>query len=76
MAPFAMVWVQFVLLLPLVWLLTAIGVYIAALRSGMTAIRWALAALFTGPLLLPLFSSHKRLLLSKVRGRNTVLFRP
>lgn len=63
-------------LLPVVWLLTAVGVYIAALRSGMMAIKWALAALITGPLLLPLFSSHKRLQLLKVHGRNTSLFRP
>jgi hypothetical protein len=65
-----------VFLLPAVWLITAAGVYIAALRSGMKAIKWAVAALFTGPLLLPLFNSHKRLLLNKVHGQNTVLFRP
>jgi hypothetical protein len=65
-----------VLVLPVVWLLSAATVYIAALRSGMKALRWALAALVTGPLLLPLFNSHKRLLLHKVRGRNTMLFRP
>lgn len=64
------------LVLPLVWLATAIAVYIAALRSGMTALRWAAAALVTGPLLLPLFNSHKRLLLRKVRGAHSVLFRP
>jgi len=65
-----------VLLLPVVWLLTAAGIYIAALRSGMTAAKWALAALCTGPLLIPLFSSHKRLVLSKSRGNSTGLFRP
>lgn len=64
------------LVLPVVWLLTAAGIYIAALRSGMTALKWALAAVLTGPLLLPLFSSHKRLVLHKARGRNAVLFRP
>lgn len=64
------------LVLPVVWLLSAAGIYIAALRSGMKAFKWALAALFTGPLLLPLFNSHKRLLLNKAHGRNTVLFRP
>ncbi|MDX5407993.1 MAG: hypothetical protein LPK11_13295 [Chromatiaceae bacterium] len=62
--------------LPLIWLVTAIGVYIAALRSGMTAVKWALAAVFTGPLVLPLFSSHKRLTLHKAHGRAAVLFRP
>ncbi|GAB2929527.1 hypothetical protein [Rheinheimera gaetbuli] len=64
------------LVLPLLWLLTAVGVYIAALRSGMTALRWAAAALISGPLLIPLFNSHKRLLLRKVQGGNTVWFRP
>ena len=64
------------LVLPLVWLATAIGVYIAALRTGMTALRWAALALVTGPLLLPLFNSHKRLLLRKVRGAQSVLFWP
>lgn len=64
------------LLVPVVWLMVAIGVYVAALRSGMQALQWALAALFTGPLLLPLFNSHKRLLLCKVRGKNSSLFRP
>ncbi|HEX5793704.1 MAG TPA: hypothetical protein VFY01_10540 [Rheinheimera sp.] len=64
------------MLLPVVWLITAAGIYIAALRSGMTAVKWALAALCTGPLLLPLFNSHKRLVLHKARGNNTVLFRP
>lgn len=64
------------LVLPVVWLLSAIGVYIAALRSGMMAFKWALAALFAGPLLLPLFQSHKRLQLNKAHGRNAVQFRP
>lgn len=64
------------LLLPVVWLITAVGIYIAALRSGMMAVKWALAALITGPLLLPLFNSHKRLLLNKVHGRDRALFRP
>ncbi|HBN87880.1 MAG: hypothetical protein CL577_03215 [Alteromonadaceae bacterium] len=64
------------LLLPVVWLLTAAGIYVAALRSGMTAVKWALAALCTGPLLIPLFSSHKRLLLRKSRGSSAGLFRP
>ena len=64
------------LVLPLVWLLTAVGVYIAALRCGMTALRWAMAALISGPLLIPLFNSHKRLLLRKVHGGSAALFRP
>ena len=65
-----------VFVLPLVWILTAVAVYIAALRSGMTALRWAIAALVSGPLLIPLFNSHKQLLLRKARGHNGVGFRP
>jgi len=65
-----------VLVLPVLWLITAAGIYIAALRSGMKAMKWALAALITGPLLLPLFNSHKQLQLRKIRAGNTVLFRP
>lgn len=80
MAPFVLAARSFiggpVLLLPVVWLVTAVGIYIAALRSGMTAVRWALAALCTGPLLIPLFSSHKRLVLSKARRNSPGLFRP
>lgn len=64
------------LLVPVVWLIVAIGIYIAALRSGMQALHWALAALFTGPLLLPLFNSHKRLQLSRAHGRCGQIFKP
>lgn len=64
------------LLVPVLWLMVAVGVYIAALRSGMQAMRWALAAIFTGPLLLPLFNSHKRLTLRRARGCSYGLFRP
>jgi hypothetical protein len=59
-----------VLFLPIIWLCTAVGIYIAALRSGMAALRWALAALCLGPLLIPLFSSQKRLNLLRVRTGN------
>jgi hypothetical protein len=54
----------------------AIGIYIAALRSGMQALYWALAALLTGPLLLPLFSSHKRLQLCRAHGSGGQVFKP
>ncbi|WNO60722.1 hypothetical protein [Rheinheimera sp. MMS21-TC3] len=56
------------LLLPVIWLCTAVGIYIAAMRSGMAAFRWALAAICLGPLLIPLFNSHKRLNILRVRG--------
>lgn len=56
------------LLLPVIWLGTAIGIYVAAMRSGMAALRWALAAICLGPLLIPLFNSHKRLNMLRVRG--------
>lgn len=62
--------------LPVVWLMIVVGVYIAALRSGMRALQWAIAALFTGPLLLPLFNSHKRLAMHRARAKNASVFRP
>lgn len=61
--------------IPFIWLAVVLGIYIAALRSGMQALRWAVIALFTGPLLLPLFSSHKRLTILQARLSNAVLFR-
>ncbi|WP_091342133.1 hypothetical protein [Alkalimonas amylolytica] len=64
------------LLLPAVFVCTAISIYIAALRAGMSAWRWGIAALALGPLLLPLFTSHKRLVILRARGRNSRLFRP
>lgn len=63
-------------MVPVVWIMCVLGVYIAALRSGMRALQWALAAIFTGPLLLPLFSSHKRLAIRRARLKNASLFRP
>lgn len=64
------------LVVPVVWLIVVIGVYIAALRSGMRALQWAIAAFFTGPLLLPLFNSYKRLAIHRARVKNASLFRP
>ncbi|MCF4010092.1 hypothetical protein [Rheinheimera sp. UJ63] len=61
---------------PVVWLMVVIGVYIAALRSGMRALQWAIAAIFTGPLLLPLFNSYKRLAIHRARTKNARIFRP
>ncbi|WP_337843614.1 hypothetical protein [Rheinheimera sp.] len=46
-------------------LTSAAACYIAALRTGMAARRWALAALCFGPLVLPFFHSHKRLTLKR-----------
>lgn len=64
------------LFIPAMFVCTALSVYIAALRAGMQASRWALAALAFGPLLLPLFTSHKRLTILQARGRGVRLFRP
>ncbi len=64
------------LVVPVVWLMVVVGVYIAALRSGMRALQWALAALVTGPLLLPLFNSYKRLAIQRARVKNARVFRP
>ncbi|MEE2022943.1 MULTISPECIES: hypothetical protein [Alkalimonas] len=64
------------LLLPAVFVCTAISIYIAALRAGMRARRWAIAALAFGPFLLPIFTSHKRLTIVRARGRDAWLFKP
>ncbi|MCH8538977.1 MAG: hypothetical protein LAT66_14540 [Alkalimonas sp.] len=64
------------LLLPAMFVCTALSVYVAALRAGMQAGRWALAALAFGPLLVPLFTSHKRLIILQARGRGVSLFKP
>lgn len=64
------------LVVPVVWLVVAIGIYVAAMRSGMKALQWALAAFFTGPLVLPLFHSHKRLAIHRARSKNAALFLP
>lgn len=63
------------MVIPVVWLMVVFGIYIAALRSGMQAVRWALIALLAGPLLLPLFNSYKRLTILQARLRNAMLFR-
>jgi hypothetical protein len=54
--------------------LNSVSVYIAALRSGMAAKRWALAALCLGPIVLPLFHNHKRLTLRRALGRFSNFF--
>ncbi|WP_189482685.1 hypothetical protein [Alishewanella tabrizica] len=64
------------LVFPVVWLMVVVGVYIAALRNGMRALQWAIAAFFTGPLLLPLFNSYKRLAIQRARAKNDTIFRP
>ncbi|GGW62386.1 hypothetical protein GCM10008111_17910 [Alishewanella tabrizica] len=56
--------------------MVVVGVYIAALRNGMRALQWAIAAFFTGPLLLPLFNSYKRLAIQRARAKNDTIFRP
>jgi hypothetical protein len=63
-----------VVLILSVFCLSSITVYIAALRAGMAAKPWALAALCLGPLVLPLFHSHKRLTLRRAFGRFSNFF--
>ncbi|KKL02383.1 hypothetical protein EIK76_15640 [Rheinheimera mesophila] len=57
-----------------IFCLSSVSVYIAALRTGMAAKRWALAAFCLGPLVLPLFHSHKRLTLRRAFGRFSNFF--
>lgn len=50
------------LVLPVISLLSAVYFYIQALKNAMGAKRWCLLGLLLGPLLLPMFNTHKRLL--------------
>lgn len=49
------------LIVPVVSLLSALFFYMQALQNAMDAKRWGVLALFMGPLLWPMFTTHKRL---------------
>ncbi|PTB89413.1 hypothetical protein C9928_03685 [Pseudidiomarina aestuarii] len=55
-------------------LLSALGLYIQALKNGMGAKRWGLLGLCFGPLMVPMFVSHKRMTLIRTLGRHDVLW--
>lgn len=56
--------------------LSALLLYVQALKNAMGAKRWGAAGLVLGPLVLPLFVSRKRLLLMRAMGRDNVYWQP
>lgn len=64
------------MLIALCCLLSALLVYVQALRNAMGAKRWGFAALMLGPVILPLFISQKRMTLVRAMGRDNVLWMP
>ncbi|MFT4941119.1 MAG: hypothetical protein ACI88A_004182 [Paraglaciecola sp.] len=48
--------------------------YVQSFKTGLAAKKWALAGLFLGPALLPLFIMQKRLALRQAYGFNCTFF--
>lgn len=53
-------------------LLSALTLYIQALTHAMGAKRWGTLGLLFGPLVLPMFLTHKRMRLLKAQGVSSV----
>ena len=49
--------------------------YVQSFKTGLTAKRWALAGLFFGPAIYPLFRSRQRMKLLSSRGLGNTLFK-
>ncbi|MFC0444442.1 hypothetical protein ACFOD1_03955 [Pseudidiomarina halophila] len=64
------------MLIALCCLLSALVLYIQALKNAMAAKRWACAGLLLGPVVVPLFFSQKRLRLMRAMGRGNVFWQP
>ncbi|RUO59405.1 hypothetical protein [Pseudidiomarina insulisalsae] len=64
------------MLIALCSLLSALLLYVQALRNAMGAKRWGLAGLLLGPMVVPIFISQKRLTLMRAMGRDNVLWQP
>lgn len=63
----------------LLFFISAIGFsvmyYVQSFKTGLTAKKWALAGLFFGPAIYPLFRSRQRIKLIRSRGLGNTLFR-
>jgi hypothetical protein len=59
-------------IIALCYLLSALTLYVQALKNAMGAKRWGLLGLTLGPLMVPMFISHQRLLAMKAAGRDHV----
>ena len=57
-----------------VFILSAVGYYVAAFRSGMNAKKWALGGLLLGPALFPLFNMKRYLLWRQIVGYRGPVF--
>ncbi|CAI8152387.1 hypothetical protein [Pseudidiomarina mangrovi] len=64
------------MIIALCYLLSALTLYVLALKNAMGAKRWGLLGLTLGPFSLPMFISHKRLLVMKAAGRDHVYWQP
>ena len=72
----ALVLGEVVVLIALCCLLSALLLYVQALKNAMGAKRWGAAGLVLGPLVLPFFISHKRMLMLRELGRDHVVWLP
>lgn len=64
------------MIIALCYLLSALTLYVQALKNAMGAKRWGFLGLTLGPLIVPMFISHKRLLVMKAAGRDHVYWQP
>lgn len=64
------------MLIALCCLLSALVLYVQALKNAMAAKRWAFAYLLLGPVVVPLFLSQKRFRLMRALGRDNVFWQP
>lgn len=62
------------MLIALCCLLSALMLYIQALKNAMGAKRWGVLGLLFGPLIVPLFSTHKRLKRLQSQGRTGTIW--
>jgi hypothetical protein len=63
-----------VIVVPVVSILSAAFFYLQALKNAMGAKRWGFLGLCFGPLIWPLFNTHKRLRTLRTRAQNEVFF--
>lgn len=49
--------------------------YVQSFKTGLTAKKWAIAGLFFGPAIYPLFRSRQRIKLLKARGLVSTIFK-
>ena len=64
------------MIIALCCLLSALTLYVQALKNAMGAKRWGCLGLAFGPLIVPMFISHKRLLVLKAAGRDHIYWQP